>query len=74
MRFMTWSNLWRLIVFIPMAAVFSRIDFITPFVKGQVVRGIVLAFLAMFLWVVMVAYISWIRNDAVKKAIEEEEN
>jgi EamA domain-containing membrane protein RarD len=57
-----------------MVAVFSRIDFITPFVKGQVVRGIVLAFLAMFLWVVMVAYISWLRNDAVKKAIEEEEN
>ena len=69
MRFMTWANLWRLIVFIPMVAVFTRIDFITPFV-----RGIVLAFLAMFLWVVMVAYISWIRNDAVKKAIEEEEN
>lgn len=74
MRFMTWANTWRLLVLVPMMAMFSRIDFITPFVEGKICVGIILATLGFILWATMVAYISWIRNDAVKKAIEEEEN
>ena len=74
MRFMIWANAWRLTVLVVMSAVFSRIDIITPFSKGDIVKGTALATVSIVLWVMMMAWMSWIRNDAVRKAIEEEEN
>ena len=74
MKFMTWGNTWRLFILVPMVAVFSRIDFITPFVEGKIGVGMILATLGCLLWATMVAYISWIRRDAIREANEEEED
>lgn len=74
MKFMTWGNAWRLLILVPMLAVFLRIDFITPFSQGEIGVGTVLATVACLLWACMVAYVAWIRKDAVRKAFEEEED
>lgn len=74
MKFMTWGNTWRLLILVPMISVFSRIDCVTPFVEGKIGVSMILATLGSLLWATMVAYISWIRRDAIRKANEEEED
>jgi uncharacterized membrane protein len=54
-----------------MISIFSRIDFITPFSEGKIAIGISLSVVACIIWACMVAYISWIRNDAKKEAMNE---
>ena len=73
MKFMTLDNVWRLSILVVMAAVFSRINYFAPFAKGEIVKGCVLCVSSIVLWIVMAAYLSWIRTDAARKALEAEE-
>lgn len=70
---MIWENLWRTSVIVVLAGMFSRIDWCSPFVKGDVAKGIVLFIVSMMLWIIMFGFISWIRRDAVRETKEEEE-